>query len=294
MKILIIGASGFVGNIIFDEFSMDSKYEVFGTYYSQQFDSLFHLDMQNKTEVSETIKKLKPDVIIHPAANPNVEYCEQHPKDTWQVNVEGSRNLIETARDIGAKFVYFSSDYVFDGTNGPYSEEDIPHPINEYAFQKLAVENLMKKSLDNFLIIRITVVYGWERRGKNFVMGLIKNLKHGSFMKVPCDQIGSPTYVNNMVQVVKELIESDKTGIYHVAGTDLMDRYTFAKNVAEIFELDENLLTPVTTDQLGQKAKRPLKAGMKVDKVQKQVSIRLMSVREGLEDMKNTKTGDIL
>ena len=292
MRVFIVGASGFVGRIMFEYLSRE--YETHGSFYSNPVKRLIHLDMTDLKAVKDILTSLKPDVIIHPAANPNVEYCEEHPKETWQVNVEGSRNIIETAREIGVKFVYFSSDYVFDGTNGPYSEDDVPNPINEYGLQKLAVEKLIKNYLEKYLIIRITVVYGWEPRGKNFVMGLIKNLKNGDFMKVPYDQIGSPTYANNMIQAVKELIEADKTGIYHVAGTDVMDRYTFAKNVAEIFELDENLLIPVTTNQLNQKAKRPLKAGMKVDKVQKDVSIRLMSVRNGLEDMKNTKMGDML
>ena len=292
MRIFIVGASGFVGRIMYEYLS--KNHETYGSFYSNPAKGLIHLDMTDQNEVAEILTSLKPDVIIHPAANPNVEYCEEYPKETWQVNVEGSKNLIEIARDIGAKFVYFSSDYVFDGINGPYSENDIPSPINEYGLQKLAVEKLIKNSLENYLIIRITIVYGWERRGKNFVMGLIKNLKNGRSMNIPIDQIGSPTYVNNMVQVVKELIESDKIGIYHVAGTDLMNRYTFAKNVAEIFELDENLLIPVTTNQLGQIAKRPLNAGMRVDKVKKDVSIRVMNVREGLEEMKNSKTDGIL
>ena len=292
MRIFIVGASGFVGRIMYEYLS--KNHETYGSFYSNPAKGLIHLDMTDQNEVAEILTSLKPDVIIHPAANPNVEYCEEYPKETWQVNVEGSKNLIEIARDIGAKFVYFSSDYVFDGINGPYSENDIPSPIIEYGLQKLAVEKLIKNSLENYLIIRITIVYGWERRGKNFVMGLIKNLKNGRSMNIPIDQIGSPTYVNNMVQVVKELIESDKIGIYHVAGTDLMNRYTFAKNVAEIFELDENLLIPVTTNQLGQIAKRPLNAGMRVDKVKKDVSIRVMNVREGLEEMKNSKTDGIL
>ena len=292
MRIFIVGASGFVGRIMFE--SLSREHEVYGSFYSNYVKGLIHLDMTDIKAVKEILTSLKPDVIIHPAANPNVEYCEEYPEETWQVNVEGSRNLIETAREIGAKLVYFSSDYVFDGADGPYSEDDAPNPINEYGSQKLAVEKLIVNSLDNYLIIRITVVYGWERNGKNFVAGLIKNLKNRRSMKVPCDQIGSATYANNMVQVVKELIEADKTGIYHVAGTDVMDRYTFAKNVANIFELDDNLLIPVTTNQLGQKAKRPLKAGMKVDKVQKDVSIQLMNVKEGLKEMKNTKSGDVL
>jgi len=292
MRVFIVGASGFVGRKMFECMSKD--HETYGSFYSNPVEGLIHLDMTDQRAVRDILTSLKPDVIIHPAANPNVEYCEEHPIETWQVNVEGSKNIIEIAREIGAKFVYFSSDYVFDGTNGPYSEDDVPNPINEYGLQKLAVEKLIANSLDDYLIIRITVVYGWELHGKNFVMGLIKNLKNDEFMKIPCDQIGSPTYANNMVQAVKELIDSDKIGIYHVAGTDVMDRYTFSKIVSNVFELDENLLIPVITNQLRQKAKRPLKAGMKVDKVQKDVLIELMSVIEGLEEMKNTKAGDML
>jgi len=284
MRIFIVGASGFIGSILCDYFS--KEHEVYGSFYSFPIKRLIHLDITDKKIVMKIIASLRPDVIIHSAANPNVEYCEEHPKETWLVNVEGSKNLIETARNIGAKYVFFSSDYIFDGTDGPYSEDDMPNPINEYGKQKLAVEKLIKGSLENYLIIRITVVYGWERHCKNFAMKLIRNLKSGKAMKIPYDQIGSPTYVNNMVKVVKELVESDKIGVYNVAGSDLIDRYAFGKNVAKIFELDESLLIPVTTAELGQKARRPLKAGMKITKVQKDVSIHLMGMREGLIDMK--------
>ena len=287
MRIFIAGASGFIGSILFDDFS--KEHEVFGSFYSNPIEGLNHLDITDKKAVDKIITLLRPDVIIHPAANPNVEFCEEDPRETWRVNVEGSKNLIKSAKDIGAKFVFFSSDYIFDGTDGPYSEEDRPNPINEYGKQKLAVEKLIKGSLENYLIIRITVVYGWERHGKNFVMAMIRNLNSGKFMKIPYDQVGSPTYANNMVQVVKELVELDKTGVYHVAGSDLMNRYAFARNVANIFELDENLLIPVTTNELGQKAKRPLKAGMKIAKVQKDVSVHLMGVKEGLEEMKKSQ-----
>jgi len=290
MRVFIVGASGFIGSILLDYFS--KEHEVYGSFYSNPIKELIHLDMADKKAVMDIITSLRPDVIILPAANSNVEYCEEYPKETWYVNVEGSKNLIKPAQDIGAKFVFFSSDYIFDGAKGPYSEEDIPNPINEYGKQKLAVEKLIKSSLENYLTIRVTVVYGWEKRGKNYVMGIIRNLNNGRTMKVPYDQIGSPTYANNMVQVVKELVESDKTGVYHVAGSDLMDRYAFAKNVADIFELDDSLLMPVTTNELGQKAKRPLKAGMKITKVQKDVSIHLMGVREGLEEMKKNQIVD--
>lgn len=287
MRIFIAGGSGFIGNILLDYFS--KEHETHGSFYTNPAPGLTYFDMTDRKNVKKTITRLKPDVIIHPAFNSNVEYCEENLKETWHMNVEGSKNLIEAARDVGSKFVFFSSDYVFDGFNGPYSEEDIPNPINEYGRQKLAVENVIIGYLSDYLIIRTTVVYGWELRGKNFSIRLINNLKENKSVKVPRDQVGSPTYVNNMVQAVKDLVEADKMGVYHVVGSDLMDRYTFARNVAEIFGLDESYLIPVSTAELGQKAKRPLKAGMKTEKVQRTVSTQLMGVKEGLKEMKNSK-----
>ncbi|VVB92213.1 GDP-L-fucose synthase [uncultured archaeon] len=287
MRIFIAGGSGFIGNILLDYFS--KEHETHGSFYANPAPGLTYFDMADRENVKKTITRLKPDVIIHPAFNSNVEYCEENPKETWHMNVEGSKNVIEAARDIGSKFVFFSSDYVFDGSNGPYSEEDAPNPINEYGKQKLAVENIINDYLSDHLIIRTTVVYGWEIAGKNFCIRLIKNLKENKSMKVPFDQIGSPTYALNMVQAVKDLVETDKRGIYHVVGSDLMDRYTFARNVAEVFELDECFLIPVSTSELRQKARRPLHAGMKNDKVQKEISTKLMGVKDGLEEMKRNR-----
>lgn len=286
MRVFIAGASGFIGGTLLNYFS--KGHETYGSFYSNPIKGMIPLDITDKKTVKEAIISLRPEVILHPAANPNVEYCEEHPEETRNVNVEGSKNLMDAAKEIGAKFVFFSSDYIFDGTEGPYSEGDPPNPINEYGRQKLAVENLIKCTLEDFMIVRSTIVYGWERHGKNFAMRLIRNLRQGTPMKVPCDQIGSPTYADNMAQVVKELIESDKAGVYNVAGSDLVSRYIFAKKIAEVFELDMRLLIPVTTEELGQKAKRPLNAGMRSTKVQNEVSLRLLGVKEGLEEMKQS------
>lgn len=290
MKVFIVGASGFVGGAMYEY--MSKEHETYGSFYSNPVDGLVRLDIKDKSEIKTILTSFKPDVIIHPAANPNVEYCEANSKETWEVNVEGSKNLIDAAREIGAKLVYFSSDYVFDGDDGPYSESDAPNPINEYGVQKLTVERLIENNLQDHLVIRITVVYGWEINGKNFVMRLIEKLKNGASINVPFDQIGSPTYVNNIALIVKELIESNKNGVYHVAGADLMDRYTFARKVAEVFGLNDSLLIPVSTSQLGQMAKRPLNAGMRIEKVRADVSTHIMNVNEGLEEMK-AKRGDV-
>ncbi len=284
MRVLIIGASGFIGNILLEEFS--KTHDVLGTFYSHPVDNLVHLDVTDKSEVDNVVNSFKPDVILYPAANPNVEYCEIHPEETWRVNVDGTANIVVMAKNIGAKLVYFSSDYIFDGKNGPYSEEDKPNPINVYGEQKLASEKLIQENLEYYLIIRVTVVYGWERQGKNFVMWMIHTLKNNQTMRVPNDQVGTPTYVNNMCKAVRELVEKGKVGIYHVVGKDLTDRYSFARIATDVFSLNSDLLIPVSTSELGQKASRPLQAGLRIDKTQKELEIELVGARRGLEMMK--------
>lgn len=284
MNVLIVGSSGFIGNVLLEEFS--KKHDVLGTFCTHPVDGLKHLDITDKKEISNVVTSFNPDIILHAAANPNVEYCEDHRKESWEVNVNGTENMAKVTKKVGAKLVYFSSDYIFDGKDGPYSEEDVPNPINVYGEQKLASERLIQGLLKDYLVIRTTVVYGLERLEKNFVMIMIKKLENNQSMKVPNDQVGTPTYANNLAIAVRELVEKNKKGIYHIAGPDLIDRYSFAKIVAEIFSLNPELLISVPTSQLGQVAPRPLKAGLKIDKAQRELETRLVGVREGLKMMK--------
>lgn len=288
--VLIVGASGLLGSKLFNAFSKDENCLTFGTYFSNKAKNQVYLDITNEKSVKKIIEKYDPDCVICPAANPNVEYCEESPEETRKTNVLGIKNIIDNIKSKpNVKFVYFSSEYVFDGESGPYSEEDEPHPINEYGKQKLEVENIIKENLNNYLIIRTTVVYGWERKGKNFVIRVIKNLKNNKIMRVPSDQISSPTYANNMADAVKELVDKDRVGIYNLVGSDIMDRYEFAKNIADIFNLNYNLIIPVSTKELKQKAPRPLNAGLKIEKAKKELDTKLVGVKEGLELMKNEK-----
>jgi dTDP-4-dehydrorhamnose reductase len=281
MKVLTIGASGFIGGELLEEFS--KAHDVLGTFYSRPAEGFVHLDVRDKSKVEELVGSFKPDAILYLAANPNVEYCEDHPEETWQINVNGTANTLEIAEKLGAKFVYFSTDYVFDGKAGPYLENDTTNPINAYGRQKLASEEIIKKNLVNYLIIRTTIVYGWENTGKNFIMQMINALKEGRVMKVPKDQFGTPTYVKNLCRAVRELVEKDKTGVYHISGNDLIDRYKFAQNVASVFSLDKDLLIPISTSEFKNKAHVPEKAGLKVEKARKELKTELLGVKEGLE-----------
>jgi len=292
LRILIVGASGFIGYHIFEEFS--KHHQVAGTFYSHSTNNFIYLDVKDKMEINEVLTSFSPDVIIYTAYNPNVEYCETHPDETWEVNVKGTANIIEVIKKIGAKFIFFSSDYIFDGKEGPYLEEDRPNPINVYGRQKLESEELIRENLMDYLIIRTTVVFGWERNGKNFIMQMIYSLRSGEKMKVPEDQFGTPTYVKNLCIATRELIEKEKVGIYHIAGKDLISRYNFARIAAKVFALDENLLIPVSSSEFREKVTIPINAGLKIEKAQNELETDLLEVKEGLElAKKDIEVGNI-
>ena len=286
MKNLIIGASGQVGEHLHNTLK-NLNQSVTGTYYPDARDGLVQLDIRDRQAVADLLQQLQPEIVYLPAAITNVEYCEENPKDTYQTNVLGTRNVVLETNRIKAKLVFFSSDYVFDGENGPYTEMDPINPISHYGLQKVYGEHFITSYSENYLIIRTTVVFGWESQGKNFVQRLLNSLKADQSVRVPIDQIGSPTYAPNLAETVIELASKDESGIFHIVGTELANRYEFSIAAAEIFGLDQSLIIPVSTSELGQIAPRPLKAGMRTNKAQKVLDTPLISYQAGLKKMKS-------
>ncbi len=286
MTTLVIGASGCLGGILYAEFGKLGP--VSGTYCSHPVDGLIHLDITDPGEVRAVLDRVQPQLVLQPAAQPNVEGCEENPAESYRVNVAGTRNVVQALRGSSAKLVFFSTDYVFDGTAGPYAEDDPPSPIQVYGRHKLEAERLIQETLPNHLILRVHGVFGWERQGKNFVMRLIQTLRHGKTMAVPSDQMGSPTYAPNLSDALRELVAMDARGIYHITGSTFIDRYSFARLIAEVFALDASRIIPKTTAELGQKAPRPLKSWLGIDKARRELRTRLWSAEEALRDMRNT------
>ncbi|OPY58872.1 MAG: dTDP-4-dehydrorhamnose reductase [Pelotomaculum sp. PtaU1.Bin035] len=286
MKMLIVGASGQIGFNLYQ--ALAGSHQVTGTYFSYPMLDMYSLDMTKQGIVKDFITVLNPDIIFLPAALPDVEACEKKPDLCRRVNIDGTRNVLAAAGEINAKVVFFSTDYLFDGAAGPYSETETPKSLNVYGKAKNEAEKLIRQSACPHLIIRTSVVYGYEIQGKNFVVRLDERLRRGEKVKVPNDQFSTPTYVNNLCAIIKELVENDKEGIYNIAGPELLNRYDFAVLAAEIFELDRSLIIPVATEELGQQAIRPLRGGLKIDKIRSVAVTPLMNVREGLIDMKKT------
>ena len=298
MRHLIIGASGQVGEAL-TKLLFDKKQEIIGTFFKTPLDrinklgKIFILDITKQNDVERLIADINPDVIYIPAAITNVDYCEQNPKETYAVNVEGITNIINSNKNakIEPLIVFFSSDYIFDGTKGSlYNENDIPNPICEYGKQKLSAEHYIATKSKHFIIIRTCGIFGPETQGKNFVLRLIKNLSEEKEVTIPNDEYGTPTYSPDLVDAVFRVINNIgnkfKTNVAHViniVGSKRIRRYDFAIEVAKIFNYDVNLIKPINSYDIVRAAKRPLNSGLTVDKIEAILDRRMMYPDDGLK-----------
>ncbi len=284
-KELVIGASGLVGSFLMADGAQNGA-DIHGTYCHHPKPGLHPLDLTDTRATAALLDELQPEIIYLPAANPNVDWVEEHPEQSRPINVDGPLALIGLLRNSFAKLVYYSTDYVFDGESGPYRESDTPNPLGEYARQKVAIEQAIADRLSNWLVLRVTVVYGWESQGKNFAIRAVRNLREGRTLTIPNDQYNNPSYAPNIATASRVLASQAATGIFHLAGADVCHRFEFARQIAREFGLPEDLVQPVDTPSLKQRTRRPLRAGMIVEKAQSRLPFALLGYREGLRTMR--------
>ncbi len=266
-RILIIGSNGMLGQRLADFFSSDKKVELMCA--SVESSSLIpeinytQLDIVQKNKVKELILDFFPDFVINTAAFTNVDRSETEKETAWKINVNGPENIAHYCWTIDAHLIHISTDYIFDGKNGPYSEEDKPLPIGYYGRTKLASENSIRTSGVRFSIVRTNILYGPAKYGRpDFVKWVINSLRANESIRIVTDQIGNPTYIDDIVAAINKLIEFKKEGIYNIGGIEMLSRFDFTLRIAEYFCLDKKLIIPILTKDLNQPAHRPLKSGL--------------------------------
>ena len=276
MRSLVIGASGLVGGALLRALGDDA----IGTYHRREVTGLRRLDACDREAVARTIAEVDPEVVFFPAAQANVDWCETHPDEAYAANVVPALSALDAAGAHGARFVYFSSEYVFDGAAGPYAEDDPVRPLNVYGRQKREVEERVLAADET--LVRTTTVFGVELPpGKNFVLRLLASLRVGESVRVPNDQISTPTWADELARAAVAI--ALERGIWHVAGPDLLARDEFAHRVARAFALAESLIVPVPTSALRQTAARPLRAGLRTEKLARRLGAPLLSTDVALE-----------
>ncbi|MFZ5518539.1 MAG: dTDP-4-dehydrorhamnose reductase [Candidatus Zhuqueibacterota bacterium] len=290
-KLLITGVNGLLGQKLLMQAA--SKYSIVGIdLHDQPFNKKIHfdylkLDLTDRKAVKDAILSIYPHYLVNTAAMTNVDACENEKEKCWKINVEAVNNIVYAARKIGTKIVHLSTDYIFDGKKGPYDETATPSPLGYYGKSKLASENVLAASELDYAIVRTMVLYGdAEAIRPNFVTWLVATLKQGKSVTIVNDQFGNPTLADDLAAAIIRIIQLQKWDLYHVCGSELIDRYQFALKIADIYKLNKSLIHQTTTPELNQAALRPLKSGFIVDKAQNDLQIHLSNVEDGLRKMR--------
>ena len=293
---MITGAEGQLGKAL--QIGLTDKFNILSTtrqptQLAKNQRNVQKLDITDKENISNVLESFKPDIIINCAAYTNVDGSEINKDLAHQVNVEGLRNLIQLS-DINTYLIQISSDYVFDGDSGPYSEDEHTFPVNYYGKTKLEAENILRGTRRKWAIFRPNVLYSSDLFSKgNFFAWVYKSLLKKDSISVVTDQISNPTFNLQFVKSIFQCIIMDFEGILHIGSDDYMSRYEFALDIAKVFGFDSALITKIDTDSLTQKvksyiAKRPLHSGLVVSKIEKELNTSSHSTNYNLKLLKSS------
>ncbi|MDP2605848.1 MAG: SDR family oxidoreductase [Deltaproteobacteria bacterium] len=281
-KALVVGASGLVGGALMRALRA-ARIDCVGTYGAHPQSGLVALDITSSDRLRACLERHRPETIFLAAALTHVDYCEDHPGEAFKINLEGPGTLAEAARAIGAQVVYYSTDYVFDGKAGPYDEEAHAAPLSVYGRTKLAAERALQEIVESVLILRTTGAFGWDLNSKNFAMQVYYKVRARERMTIPMDQFGNPTLAEYLAEMSLALAQQGVRGIVNVVGEDLIARSEFARALVRLYGGSSDLVVPVPTESLKQKAARPLFGGLRTEKLERLVGRKAMALDDALK-----------
>jgi len=250
MRIAITGANGQVGTNLIE--TLSNEHEIIALTHKD-------LDITDLNKTKTTLNKIRPELVINTAAYHKTDECEENPEKSFLVNSIAVRNLALICKEIGASLIHFSSDYVFDGKKKePYTEDDIPNPINVYGVSKLAGEIFIRNTLKEHYIIRPSGIFGKAKKAgkKNFITRMLELAREKGKLKIVDDQIFSPTYAKDLAEKVAELIKTNKYGTYHITNSGYCSWYELAKTAFELTGINVEL-KPIKSHEFPMKARRP-------------------------------------
>ena len=292
---LIIGANGLIGSRL-GKILDDRRIGWEGTCNKRAFESLLKLDITNPGEVKSVFSKTSPKTVFH-CANlaGGVDFCESNPGLARDFYLNATVDIGRRCQSLDSTFVFISTDYVFDGTKGPYREEDTVDPLNLYGRLKFDAEEWVRNNLEKYIIVRTTNVYGWDplTLTPNYMMSMYRAVKDKKPFNAPSFLWGNPTYVGDLAEAIIELLFSGVRGIFHVVGPSYVNRFDWARQACGIFGLNAALLNEIK-EPAAKMIPRPLKSRLNTDKFTRLCKTVLHDLASGLRLMKRDMDRDIL
>ncbi|QTD37229.1 NAD(P)-dependent oxidoreductase [Polaribacter batillariae] len=293
-KIVITGSNGLLGQSLLNLLLQEKeKYEVIGFSRGKNRSGrddfkYISIDITEELILKEKLQEIKPAVIINTAAMTQVDDCENNKEACDLLNVTVVKWLTEISKVINAHLIHISTDFIFDGKKGNYTETDTPNPLSYYGLSKLKSEEILTKSNINYTILRTILVYGkvFDMSRNNIVLWVKKMLAQKQEITIVNDQFRTPTYVEDLAMACKISLDKKATGIYHIASNELLSVYEIAQQIADAFALDKSFIKPTSTSTLNQTAARPAKTGFDLSKTNKELDFYPKSFKEDLERFK--------
>lgn len=293
MRVFITGSTGLLGTALF--YNAPTGIILGGSVNKNRFlpnvGNVYYeyMDITRPRVVERVLTNFKPDVVIHTAGIGNVDYCEQHQEEAWAVNVEGTRNVANAAKQLDATMLFTSTNSIFNGTNPPYHEESVPDPLEYYGKTKVQSEQDLRDLGVDHILIRLITMYGWNNpyERQNPVTWAIDKLKQNQELKMVTDVYNNFLKVESAAEGIWKAILDNHRGTFHLAGADMHNRYQLVRQTAKIFGLNQKLITPVTLDFFPSHAPRPKNTTFKIHKMKKTLGVIPVELREGLKHMKD-------
>lgn len=246
------------------------------------------LDVADPQQTARIFQDFTPDVVINCAAMTQVDDCEKQREACWRINADAVESLAKACKSIGARLVQVSTDFVFDGENGPYVEKARPNPVNFYGRSKQAGENAARLAgTDRWAVARTVLVFGAPENANrsNIALWVIDQLSQGNTINVVTDQWRTPTYARDLADGIERIVRFNKTGTYHLSGREFMSVFDFAQLVAKTFDLDAALIKPTDSTYFQQPAARPPRTGFIILKAESEIGFRPRTVQDALRDL---------
>ena len=290
MKILITGSNGLLGQKLLHRLIEDDNIEVIATSKgenrvsrSQKYTYL-SLDVASENEVKKVISDQSPDIVINTAAMTNVDLCEEEKESCDRINVDAVSFLANSCASINAHLIHISTDFIFDGLDGPYVEDDTPNPISYYGLSKLKSEKILYNHNVDWTILRTIIVFGvGENLSKgNIVLWAKGALEKEEKLNIIDDQFRAPTLAEDLAEACLLVARKKAHGIFHISGKDIMSIYEMVENIANYYGYNVNKLNRISTSTLNQKAARPPKTGFILDKAKKILGYKPHSFKDAL------------
>lgn len=291
MKVLITGANGFLGHYLVS-LLLQKGYEVIATgkgnnrlpFGNSEKFVYTEMDFTNPFVVNDIFDTHKPEIVVHAGAVSKPDECELNRKEALRINTEGTVTMLSNAAKHKCFFIFISTDFVFDGEAGMYTEVDSPNPVNFYGKTKLEAEEAVKRYDFDWAIVRTVLVYGKAMAGRSNILTIVKEkLEKGEAYSVVDDQVRTPTYVEDLAAGIIAIMEKRACGIYHLSGINILTPYEMACKTADFLGLDKSLINRVTAESFSQPAKRPARTGFIIDKAIRELAYSPVSFLEGLK-----------